>query len=250
MLKKFFIIFFFSILLLPTAAETILVDTRLMLLAHPLFEKFDPVTGRFKGTSSEFIQGGQDGVDALIAEIKKINTWLLNSPKHLQEKLRLVALPDRMTAERAFLNEKRQAENRLATLQVRVYNARLVPGRPGVTHEASIIAQINEIGSDLRAVLKQLKERYDAKVIIDGAELLPIVKVQTSRSALLTQNLHRKIFKNEKSVNDKDFAAWLEEADNYWAGRLGLDARVVPVGARDVRLEAIKLMEERTKGLK
>ena len=250
MLKKFFIIFLFSVLLLPATAETILVDTRLMLLAHPLFEKFDPVTGRFRGTSSEFIQGGQAGVDALVAEIKKINAWLLNSPKHLQEKLGLVPLPDRMAAERAFLNEKREAENRLATLQVRAYNARLVPGRPGVTHEASIIAQINEISSDLRAVLKQLKERYDARVIIDGAELLPIVTAQTAKNELLTRNLHRKLFKNEKTANDEDIAAWFEEADNYWAGRLGFDAAIVPVGARDVRLEAVKLMEERTKGLK
>ena len=39
-------------------------------------------------------------------------------------------------------------------------------------------------------------------------------------------------------------------ANSYWAARLGMNADIIPVGARDVRLEAIKLMEEEGKGYK
>ena len=37
----------------PKFSGLILVDTRQMLLAHPLFGKFDPKTRRFTGTRSE-----------------------------------------------------------------------------------------------------------------------------------------------------------------------------------------------------
>lgn len=243
-------VLFFCFILASAMAEPIMVDTRLMLIAHPLFDKFDTTTARFKGTSSEFTQGGQAGVDDLVAEIKKLNEWLLNSPKNLLEKLRQVPLPERMSAERAFMAEKREVESRVAMLQVRAYNARLVPGRPGVTPDASIFPQINEIGSDIRKVIQQLKEKYETRVVIDSAELLPIVKGSPAKSELLTANLHRKLWKGNRPGENENFAEWLELADQYWAARFGLDAMVIPVGARDVRLEAIKLIEERTKGLK
>ncbi len=251
MLQKYLSALVFSFFVIVSAlAEPIMVDTRLMLLAHPLFGNFNTTTGRFTGTSSEFVQGGQAGVDALVAEIKKLNEWLLNSPKNLLEKLHQVPLPERMAAERAFMAEKREIENRLAMLQIRSYNARLVPGRPGVTPDSSILPQINEINSDIRKVIQQLKEKYETRVVIDGGELLPIVKSSPAKNELLTQNLHRKLWKGQQPGENESFAEWLELADQYWAARLGLDAVVIPVGAKDVRLEAIKLIEERTKGLK
>lgn len=251
MLKKLLLIFTAGVIALPVVqAEPIMVDTRLMLLAHPLFTQFDPQTARFRGTSSEFVEGGQEGVDQLVAEIRRLDAWLLASPKHLQEKLKNVPVPDRAAAERAFLAEKREVEARLAMLQIRAYNARLVPGRPGVTPEASTMPQINEITADIRAVLRQLKEAHKTDVIIDSAELLPIVAKPKATPPALSANLHARLWKDPAIASSPEFAAWLDAADSWWAGKLGLDASVIPVGARDVRLEAVKLIEERTKGLK
>ncbi|GAB1352492.1 hypothetical protein MASR1M12_12230 [Erysipelotrichia bacterium] len=251
MLKKLLLIFMAGVIALPVVqAEPIMVDTRLMLLAHPLFTQFDPQTARFRGTSSEFVEGGQEGVDQLVAEIRRLDAWLLASPKHLQEKLKNVPVPDRAAAERAFLAEKREVESRLAMLQIRAYNARLVPGRPGVTPEASTMPQINEIAADIRAVLRQLKETHKTDVIIDSAELLPIVAKPKATPPALSANLHARLWKDPAIASSPEFAAWLDAADSWWAGKLGLDASVIPVGARDVRLEAVKLIEERTKGLK
>jgi hypothetical protein len=133
-------------------------------------------------------------------------------------------------------------------LQVRAYNARLVPGRPGVTPDAAIFPQINEISSDIRHVLKQLKEKYKTEVVIDGGELLPIIVYSPARQELLTKNLQRKLFSGQQQDIEEDLGEWFEQADQYWAARLGLDADVIPTGAKDVRLEAIKMIEERTKG--
>lgn len=245
------LIFAAVIIALPIAqAEPFMVDTRLMLLAHPLFAKFDHATARFRGTSSEFVDGGQEGVDRLIAEIRRLDAWLLASPKHLQEKLKNVPVPDRAAAERAFLTEKREAEAQLAMLQIRAYNARLVPGRPGVTPEASTMPQINEIAADIRAVLRELKDKHKTDVIIDVAELLPIVAKPRATSPTLSANLHARLWKDPGIASSPEFATWLDEADSWWAGKLGLDASVIPFGANDSRLEAVKLIEERTKGLK
>lgn len=250
MLKKTIMVFVISLICSSLfAAKPIFVDTRLMLLAHPLFADFDCTTGRFKNSSSEFVAGGQQGVEELQTEIKKLNQWLLTSPKILQEKLREVALPDRIAAERAFLAEKREIERKISVMQMRAYMARLVPGRPGVTPDSATYPQINQLTSDIRAVLKQLKDKHSTQVVIDAAELLPIIS-HTPTQAMLTQNLHTKLWKGDKEVTDQNFSTWLEEADLYWACRLGMDADIIPLGATDARLEAIKLMEEQTKGLK
>lgn len=249
MIKKTLCIFLLLLIVHSlSAAQPIFVDTRLLLLAHPLFADFDCESGRFKNTSSEFVAGGQEGVDKLLGEIQKLNQWLLSSPKILQKKLRQVALPDRMAAERAFLAEKRGIEQKLSVMQMRAYMARLVPGRPGITPSSSIYPQINQLTSDIRIILGILKNKYKTKVVIDSAELLPIAKSNLTQSPLLIQNLHTKIWKGQKLAREENLESWLEEANLYWARRLGLNADIIPVGAKDVRLEAIKLMEEQTKG--
>lgn len=232
------------------AAQPVFVDTRLLLLVHPLFADFDSATGRFKNTSSEYVSGGQQGVDDLLAEIQKQKQWLLNSPKALQERLREVPLPDRLAAERAFLAEKRAVEQRVAVMQMRAYMARLVPGRPGVTPDSSIYPQINQITSDIRAVLEKIKDKHGTSQVIDVAELLPVVSFADMEPVLLGRNLHTRLWNGEKTAPDEDFAAWLAEADEYWAARLGMNADIIPLGATDVRLEAIKLMEDQVKGQK
>ncbi len=233
-----------------TATEPIFVDSRLLILAHPLFSAFDHSSGRFKGTSSEFVSGGQKGVDDLIAEIQRLNKWLLESSKNLQEKLKDVPLQDRMATEREFLRQKQDTERRVAILQRRAYNARLVPGRPGITPDASIIPQINELTADMRTVIQTLKNKYSSEVVIDVSELLPILSNRYSFNALLFANLHQKFLQDKSAVEEDKLLLWMAEADKYWARRLGINASAIPFGAKDVRLESIKLLETMTKGIK
>ena len=228
-------------------ANPIFLDTRLMLLAHPLFDNFDDKTARFKKTSSEYIEGEQKGLNEHLKKIRKLTRWLMNSPKNLQKELMKVPLPDRIAAERKFMEKKRKIENKLEQMKIRAYNARLVPGRIGVTPDSSITPQINLIGSDIRAVLDILRKKYSTKVVIDVSELLPIEKYNLFSSDLLNRNLHAKFRDNPDSISKNDFQKWLNKGSEYWAQREGIGSNPIPFGAVDVRLEAIKLLEEQTK---
>ncbi|NLF95758.1 MAG: hypothetical protein GX569_03405 [Candidatus Riflebacteria bacterium] len=238
--------FLFCLPSILLAGDPVMLDTRLLFLAHPLFAQFDCATNRFRNTPSEYVDGGQRGVDELVAEIQNIDKWLSQAPQILRERLKDVPLPDRMLVERNFLAEKREKEKRVGEMKMRAYMARLVPGQPGVTPAASIYPQVNQIMSDVRAVIKQLKERHQTELVIDVCDFLPVADPRGLRSELLVKNLHAGIWKNDKP--DARINEWLAEASEFWAGQLGVDAQIFPVGVTDVRLEAIKLLEERTKG--
>ncbi|EKD84117.1 MAG: hypothetical protein ACD_39C00232G0002 [uncultured bacterium] len=247
MLNRFLLVC--CLLFLPAvlaAGDPVLLDTRLLLLAHPLFRQFDTSMGRFRNTPSEFVVGGQQGVDELFAEIQKLDEWLLKAPQILRDRVKDVPLPDRMSVERNFLTDKRDKERLVSEMKMRAYMARLVPGRPGITPDSSIYPQINQIMADIRAVIKQIKERYKSDLVIDACEFLPVADASGLRSEQLVQNLHFKLWKGQPA--DEKTLGWVAAADDFWAGQLGMDAQIFPVGVTDVRLEAIKLLEERTKG--
>ncbi len=238
-----------ALLCLPavlSAGGPLMLDTRLLVLAHPLFRQFDSSMSRFRNTPSEFVDGGQAGVDRLVAEIQELDKWLSQAPQILRERLRDVPLPDRMLVERNFLAEKREKEKQIADMKMRAYMARLVPGQPGVTPASSIYPQINQIMADIRFVIRQIKERYKSELVIDVSDLLPVADDRGLRSGLLVKNLHANLW-NGKSA-DPAMLEWLDEASEFWAGQFGMDAPIFPFGVTDVRLEAVKLLEERTKG--
>jgi len=237
------------LLCLPVASSAgnpVMLDTRLLVLAHPLFKQFDCGTNRFRNTPSEYVNGGQRGLDELVAEINSLDNWLSQAPQTLRERLKDVPLPDRMLIERNFLAEKRQKEKQVADMKMRAYMARMIPGQPGVTPASSIYPQINQIMADIRAVVRIVRERHNSELVIDAADFLPVVEFTGLRSKLLLQNLHSKIWQGQKP--DEKTLEWLKEASDFWAGQLGMDAQIFPVGVTDARLEAIKLLEERTKG--
>jgi hypothetical protein len=229
-----------------TAGNPVMLDTRLLVLAHPLFKQFDYATNRFRNTPSEYVDGGQRGLDELVAEIHNLDNWLSQAPQILRERLKEVPLPDRMLIERNFLAEKRQKEKRVGDMKMRAYMARMIPGQPGVTPVASIYPQINQIMEDVRAVVRLIRERHKSQLVIDAADFLPVIDFRGLRSELLLKNLHSKIWQGQKP--DEKTLEWLREANDFWAGQLGMDAQIFPVGVTDARLEAIKLLEERTKG--
>ena len=57
-------------------------------------------------------------------------------------------------------------------------------------------------------------------------------------------------YQKESKASPEEFSQWLKAANSYWAAKQGMNADIIPFGAKDVRLEAIKLMEEEGKGYK
>ena len=87
----------------PISNTAIFIDSRLMVMAHPLFKAFDPKTQRFKGTSSESFQEDFDSRLAFIQSTKDLGEELLKSPEKLKEKLKGVPFKDRINVEREFI---------------------------------------------------------------------------------------------------------------------------------------------------
>lgn len=226
-----------------------MVDSRLLIMAHPLFDKFDSKTNRFLGTSSEPILGELAGIEAVVEQIKELQNQLLKSSKALREKLQNVPLTERLAVEREFLAQKKDMEAKLEAMKMRVYMARLVPIKMGMTPDSSIYTQINVITEDLRKVIKALKQKYNTNMVLDTTDLLPFVPFKKP-SSLLMSNMHKEAMEKKDTKINEELMEWYLEADEYWAARFGVDSQVVPYGAVDARLEAIKLMEQESEGYK
>lgn len=228
----------------------IFIDTRLMVMAHPLFKAFDPKTQRFKGTSSESFEEDFDSQDTFIQATKDLEDELLKFPEKLKEKLKGVPFKDRISAEREFLLEKKLKESKLEYMKRRIYLSGLVSTKDGMTPYMSIYPQCRDLTVAIKKVTDLLKKKYNTEVVIDIANILPFKGKQRTIQPELRKNLMKDAYQKESKASAEDLSLWLKAANSYWAAKLGMDADIIPVGAKDVRLEAVKLMEEEGKGYK
>ncbi len=228
----------------------IFIDSRLLVLAHPLFKAFDPKTQRFKGTSSESFQEDFDSRFTFIQATKDLEDELLKSPERLKERLKGVPFKDRINVEREFLLEKKLKESKLEYMKRRIYLSRLVPTKDGMTPYMSIYPQCRDLADCIRKVTDKLKKKYNTEVVIDIANILPYREKIRLMQLVLENNMLNEAYNKESKFSSEDFTRWFDAANSYWASKLGMDADIIPVGAKDVRLEAIKLIEEEGKGYK
>ncbi|MBI3038794.1 hypothetical protein HYY75_07075 [bacterium] len=240
-----FLFVFFLTIVTSFGQESIFVDTRLMLLSHPIVRSFDSQTRRFAGTSSEFVLGGEKGVFEVENEIKSIETKILSLTEVYKPLFSRATSLNRKSLESKFLQEKRSLESRLATLRKRIDPNMGVPERPGLTSGLAIIPQVNSIASDLRAVINRLKLKYQPPVILDIASLLPACIFPVDK-VVLSKNRHFEAWRQNFS-NREGLFQWLNEAKTYWVNS-GTGISPIPFGAQDVRLEAIQMIEQFSKG--
>lgn len=230
--------------------KPIFIDSRLLILAHPLFKAFDSKSRRFKGTSSESFENDFESREAFIQEIKDTEDELLKSPELLKEKLKTVPFKDRINAEIEFMLEKKTKEAKLESMKRRVYLSRLVPTKDGLTPYMSIYPQCRDLAEAIRKIVELLKAKYKTDIVIDVANILPFKERLKIRQQELRTNLIREAYKKDSKASVEELSQWLNAANSYWAAVQGMCANIIPVGANDVRIEAIKLMEEEGKGYK
>jgi|GEM_PF-1845239 len=227
------------------APSNIFLDLRLLVAAHPLLKSFESVSHRFKGTASEHIPGGEDGIRALISEIQQVEERLCSSLKILQQQLEGTSSQNRLISEKKFLVEKKIIEKWTAEMKKRVYNAYLIPSRPGVTPINSIYPQILQIMRDIKTVCLTLKTKYHSSIVMDISSLFPLIDDNELKYPLLLKNLHNSFWQGK--FNDPQTLPWLREGKKYWASNLD-GSWVIPFGAMDVRLESIRLIEQQAEG--
>ncbi len=225
----------------------IFIDTRLMVLAHPLFNAFDPKTQRFKGTSSESFINDIESRKKFIDKIKEIEDYLLKSPENLKNKLKKIPFKDRIAVEREYLIEKRILEAKLKVMKQRVYFSNKEPLCDGMTPNMSIYPQCSDIVETVYEISNELKRKYNTQIVIDVANILPINKPKRSNNTQQIDNILKEAYKKDSNLSSEDIKKWIKKADCYWGEKLGIDADIIPFGAIDTRLESIKLMEEKGK---
>lgn len=222
------------------AQSAIMLDTRLMIMAHPMTNSFDPAVRRFRNTSSEPLAPGETK-ESIGQLVKSLERQLADMQAQFGRELQQVAPNRRPALEKAFLMRRQELEARLREQKEREYCVQEVPLNQGMTSYDSIVPQVQTISNDLRNAVRLLRDRYQAPVVIDISSLLPLYPPQGTMS-VLRQNSHFGFWRNTFSGNGPSTPLeWMLQAKRYWAHR---DPQMTPVpyGARDVRLEAAHLM--------
>lgn len=249
---KCFIVLIISILVVsncyaePITGKPIFIDSRLMVLVHPLFNAYDAETGRFKGTPSEPLIKYKGERRDFAEKTKKLEEELLKSSEELKNSLKKVPFKDRLLIEKKYVEDKKTKEAKLEAMKARVYYSKLVPTYKGMTQYSSIYPECAKIKDTIFKIVDDLKKKYKTEIVIDVANLLPITPTKEKEIVVFKNNKIIDCY-NDKN-NNENLSEFVKKADSYWKEKLGIDADVIPFGAIDVRLEAIKLMEEEVKG--
>ncbi|MBF0546826.1 MAG: hypothetical protein HQM08_20465 [Candidatus Riflebacteria bacterium] len=242
-------IFLFSCTAFQAVAEgnkAIFIDSRLLLLVHPLLKQFDWGTHRFLDTPSEPISGGEPAFQELNMAIKKMS----NELTILSKKYSVLISNSKSSAEKnslskKFFNEKNELENKIETAKKRInLDAREVPGRLGLTTIYSIFPQVTEVSNNIRAVYKKLKEIYPNILILDISGLLPAFPPRIENSVLF-KNCHFSFWNKPTSNKDLQAYKWLANAKEYWLQNTDF-INPIPFGAEDARFKAVEIMNSIT----
>jgi len=221
------------------AQTALLVDTRLMVMAHPLTNSFDQATRRFRNTSSEPLGSGETPKNIELG-IRSLELQLKTLQEQFARGLKNAAVAQRNSLEQTYLEQRRSLELMLAEQKERRFRVEEVPLNPGLTSYDAIQPQIQTISADLQSVVRALREKYQAATVIDVASLLPLFPPQ-GNPEILRQNCHFYFWRNSFGTVGNVSQEWMLQAKRYWAHR---DSQLspVPYGARDVRFEAAQMM--------
>lgn len=224
----------------PVPNGVVYVDTRLLLLAHPLFHQLDEKTRRFTNTSSEPVLG-EEGVRRLIQKLDQLQKTYDQLPAVWQKRISEAPVAERKALEQTYLAEKAALQERLSSVRRRRWAVVAIPGREGVSEPASIISQLNVICGDIRDTLRDLRQSTQAGLILDISSLMPAGSAPIN-DARLHGNYLAGFVRGSHQI--EDVMPWLKEARKFWLNHSRISTPVI-VGAYDARLDAVQLLIKR-----
>lgn len=226
------------------------IDSRLLLLAHPVFRTLDPETRRFAGISapsSHLDLEIRQAESALAALHTRLNT----ASGSFRVSYASARTPqDRRKAEESFWNERnsiqKDIESARARLQVLKQSTKTKSGA-GVTPADSLLPSILDIQQDIVSVVNQLAASRKLRAVLDSAALAPFALPPAPEESVLHTTLQRDFFYGDPGrFNSAQFNAWLEQARRYWHIRLPDScSRPFHGGAADLRAESVKALLEK-----
>lgn len=223
------------------AEPVVFVDSRLMVLAHPITQRFDPVARRFFDTSSEHVLGGMEGMQGLEGERTDLQRQLDGLTPEYARRMSGTGTSERKRLEKELLQKRREIQSRIEMLQKRKEEARSVPEQPGMTSGRSILPQVQEIVDAIRQALQQIQIQRKASVVIDIAPLLPgaVLNIDT---AMLFTNRHFGFWRGTAAPTGENLE-WIRNARSF----LFQEGKTLPpvvYGAGDARIDALNLVQQ------
>lgn len=221
------------------------VDTRLLLLAHPLFRQFSAETGRFSGTPSEPVLDGESGIKRIESELAAVRLKHAGLPAAWAQRFAAKQSPaERKATEEAFIAEQKKLAESVRTLEERLVQLRGVPGRPGLTLNMSMAGQAKTIASDIRTAIARVKATSPGTVI-DISPLMPD-RAPSFATEIVYSNLNFQFWRAAFTPDEKA-VSWLDNAKRFLAAKHPIFLPVVH-GGIDARLDAVKFLEQTTGG--
>ncbi|MDN5280082.1 MAG: hypothetical protein PWR01_4047 [Clostridiales bacterium] len=243
-LSILFFFLFFSPLCLAQNSDSggvIVIDTRPMLLAHPLFHQYNPETKRFDGTRSEPVPG-LESRNFIKADLESNQIAFARFNQAWSAQLAKTSGQQRIKLEKLYLTEKKKYESKIGEIRQRYWATISIPGVPGLTEPASIITQVNQIARDIRDSIQAVRKRTGAGLVIDISTLMPAEPMQY-KVDLVQANYLAYLRTGQKKP--AEILEWVDEARKYWFNHGNIYNPVI-IGAEDKRVEAVKELLSRT----
>lgn len=216
-------------------SKIIVIDTRPMLLAHPLFSSFDPKTRRFIGTRSEPVVG-EESRSFIKADIESHQLALAKYNEDWSERLKKATGKQRQTLEAQYLKGKKRHETKIGEIRQRYWATAAIPNVPGLTEPASVVTQTNQIARDIRDSILKLQKRTGASLVMDISSLMPSGPVPYRIEIVQTNQL---AYLPAQPRYGPELLEWVREARNYWMNHGNLYNPFI-IGTEDQRIEAVE----------
>ena len=220
----------------------IFIDTRLLVISHPLFAKFDPESRRFRDTSGDPSLVKTIGFEGLDKAISDSEVSLAALPKKWDSILKKAKPPEKKKLEGDFLRERKALEKELEVLRGQKNEIKVIPGYPTFSERQSLLKQVCEISRAIQKTAQKLIDRYSAPHLIDAAGLMTN-EIADLNTRILYDKISIEIWRKKGApVKKPPLFTWIGEAKKYWSLNDELFTPI-PFGAKDCRFEAVNLME-------
>ncbi|MBF0542963.1 MAG: hypothetical protein HQM08_00950 [Candidatus Riflebacteria bacterium] len=221
------------------------IDSRLLLLSHPIFRSLDLKTKSFSNGNykiSENVDKEKKSLNERINSLQKQVETASNTIR--QEFTKARTLQERQTAENKYWETRRDCEKQIQNTRSRLSlleNLENASDGQGVPGKEALLLQLSEIIEDLKTVVLHLAKRYSLKAVTDVAPLTENPSPKDIEVSILQSTHHSEFFQDPQSKNFQIFGKWLFNARLFWQLRLPEYCNSpYKLGFKDLRNESIK----------
>lgn len=168
------------------------VDSRQLLLMHPLFRQFDPGSRRFLETSSAYVSDPEKAREAYQASAQTIEKQTQDLDRRLQQAMKEKNPQTRKQAIELIWRSKAELKVRLAELK-KASEATKVQGNyllGPVTGNESLIPLLKQILTDIQSSFRQLSLNNQGMPVFDLSVFSKVADREICDRSILFSNYH------------------------------------------------------------